>query len=58
MVKTILENWGAALAIMGGIAMLFAVIIGGLLIWKKAGGGDIKAGPVDIDVDGKTEDKQ
>lgn len=53
MFKDIIENWQGVLAIMGGIAVLITVIFTWLIIWKKSGGGDIKAGPVDIDVDGK-----
>ena len=53
MIDSILKNWLAVLAIMGGVAVLVTVVFVWLLVWKKEGGGDIKAGPVDIDVDGK-----
>lgn len=51
--KEVLENWVAVLAIMGGLGIFVSLIFVWLLVWKKSGGGDIKAGPVDIDVDGK-----
>jgi Flp pilus assembly protein protease CpaA len=51
--KVLLENWAAVLAILGGVIVVIGCIFGFLLIWKKAGGGDIKAPGIDIDVDGK-----
>ena len=57
MVETILINWKPVLAIIGGVAGLTLVVTFCLVLWRKSGGGDIKAGIVDIDVDGKTNEK-
>lgn len=53
MIKTLLENWIAVLFIMGGVVFVLASVFALLILWKKIGGGDIKVGPLDIDVDGK-----
>ena len=53
MIEAILTNWAPALALIGGLALLVVIVTACLITWRKAGGGDIKAGIVDIDVDGK-----
>jgi len=53
MFDKIIDNWLPVLALLGGLSAMAVIATACLIAWRKAGGGDIKAGPVDIDVDGK-----